>query len=89
MLNIIFLKNSEVSPVLHLTEVKVTQSCPILCDPMNYIQSIEFPRPVLEWVAFPFSRGSFCILVLSHLRVLTYQFFYGKGHSRYSIAKCI
>ena len=30
---------------------------------------------IMEWVAFPFSRGSFCILVLSHLRLLTDKFF--------------
>ena len=30
-------------------KVKVTQSCPTLCDPMDCI---------LEWVAFPFSWGS-------------------------------
>ena len=29
-------------------KVKVTQSCPTLCNPMDY----------LEWVVFPFSRGS-------------------------------
>ena len=39
-------------------EVKVTQSCPTLCDPVDYIQSMGFSRPILEWVAFPFSRGS-------------------------------
>ena len=43
--------------------MKVTQLCPTLCDPMNYslpgssvhgiLQAI-----MLEWVAFPFSRGS-------------------------------
>ena len=32
-------------------EVKVIQSCPTFCNPM------EFSRP-LEWVAIPFSRGS-------------------------------
>ena len=35
-------------------KVKVTQSCPTLCDPMDCIVQ---PR-ILEWVAFPFSRGS-------------------------------
>ena len=25
--------------------VKVTQSCPTLCDPMDYMQSLEFSRP--------------------------------------------
>ena len=40
------------------SEVKVTQSCPTLCDPMDYtVQGILQAR-ILEWVAFPFSRGS-------------------------------
>ena len=39
-------------------EVKVTQSRPTLCDPMDYsIHGIRQAR-ILEWVAFPFSRGS-------------------------------
>ena len=36
-------------------KVKVTQSCPILCNPMDH--GIPQAR-ILEWVAFPFSRGS-------------------------------
>ena len=39
-------------------KVKVTQSCLTLCDPMDYkVPGILQPR-ILEWVAFPFSRGS-------------------------------
>ena len=35
-----------------------SQSCPILCSPMDYtVQGILQAR-ILEWVAFPFSRGS-------------------------------
>ena len=26
-------------------KVKVTQSCQTVCDPMNYVQSMEFSRP--------------------------------------------
>ena len=38
--------------------VKVTQSCPTLCDPMDYtVHGIPQAR-ILEWGAFPFSRGS-------------------------------
>ena len=38
--------------------VKVTQSCLTLCDPMHYtVHGILLAR-ILEWVAFPFSRGS-------------------------------
>ena len=39
------------------TEVNVAQSCPALCDPMDCIHGILQAR-TLEWVAFPFSRGS-------------------------------
>ena len=38
-------------------EVKVTQSCLTLCDPMDCIHGILQAR-ILEWVAFPFSRRS-------------------------------
>ena len=34
------------------------QSCPILCDPMNYRVHGILQARILEWVAFPFSRGS-------------------------------
>ena len=41
-----------------MSEVKVAQSCPTLCDPRNYtVQGILQAR-ILEWVAFLFSRGS-------------------------------
>ena len=46
-----------------LEEVKVTQSCPTLCDPMDCslpgssVHGILQAR-ILEWAAFPFSRGS-------------------------------
>ena len=39
-------------------KVKVAQLCPTLCDPMDYtVPGILWAR-ILEWVAFPFSRGS-------------------------------
>ena len=39
-------------------KVKVTQSCPTLCDPMDYTVT-EFSRPEYwSGVAFPFPRGS-------------------------------
>ena len=38
--------------------VKASQWCPTLCDPMDYtVHGIHQAR-TLEWVAFPFSRGS-------------------------------
>ena len=50
--------------VVHLWErllafnVKVALSCPTLCDPMDYIVQEILEARILEWVAFPFSRGS-------------------------------
>ena len=38
-------------------KVKVAQSCPTLCDPMNLVHG-NLQARILEWVAFPFSRGS-------------------------------
>ena len=44
--------------VMKWNEVKVAQSCLTLCDPMGYtVHGILLAR-LLEWVAFPFSRGS-------------------------------
>ena len=40
------------------SEVTVAQSCPTLCDPMDYTVHGILQARILEWVAFPFSRGS-------------------------------
>ena len=44
---------------IHIYEkVKVAQLCPTLCNPVDCtVQGILQAR-ILEWVAFPFSRGS-------------------------------
>ena len=39
-------------------KVKVTQSCLTLCDPMDYTVHWILQATILEWVSFPFSRGS-------------------------------
>ena len=39
-------------------KVKVAQWCPTLCDPMGYTVHGIFQARILEWVAFPCSRGS-------------------------------
>ena len=39
-------------------QVKVAQSCPTLCDLMDYTVHGILQARILEWVAFPFSRGS-------------------------------
>ena len=39
-------------------KVKVIQSCPILCDSMDYSVHGILQGRILEWVTLPFSRGS-------------------------------
>ena len=40
-------------------KVKVAQTCPTLCDPMDpYTVHRILQARILEWVAVPFSRGS-------------------------------
>ena len=39
-------------------KAKVAQSCPTLCDPVDYTVHGILQTRILEWVAFPFSRGS-------------------------------
>ena len=40
-------------------KVKATQLCLTLCDPMDYTVYGILQARILEWVAFPFSRGTF------------------------------
>ena len=53
-------KNRTVSPTFtdEKKKVKVAQPCPTLCDPMDYTVYEILQARTLEWVAFPFSRGS-------------------------------
>ena len=41
-----------------LCQVKGAQSCPTLCNPMDYRVHGILQARILEWVAVPFSRGS-------------------------------
>ena len=43
---------------VRISEVKVIQLCPALCNPMDYTVHGIFQARLLEWVAVPFSRGS-------------------------------
>ena len=43
---------------LNPVKLKVAQSCPTLCDAMAYTVRGILQAKILEWVAFPFSRGS-------------------------------
>ena len=47
------------SPTMGFLIVKVTQPCLTLCDPMDYTVHGFLQARLLEWVALPFSRGSF------------------------------
>ena len=50
---------SFLSNIFHLvSEAKVAQLCPTHCDPMDYRVHGILQARILEWVAFPFSRGS-------------------------------
>ena len=42
----------------NVVKVKVAQSCPTLCDPMDHSVHGILQARILEWVAFPFSRES-------------------------------
>ena len=54
-----FLALKSALPKVNVAEkVKVTQSCLTLCDPMDYTVHGILQARILEWVAFPFSRGS-------------------------------
>ena len=41
------------------TIVKISQLCLTLCNPVDYTVHGILQARILEWVAFPFSRGSF------------------------------
>ena len=60
--------------------MKVTQSCLTLCNPMDYTVHGILQAGILEWVAFPFSRGIFPTQGsnpgLLHCRRILYQLRY-------------
>ena len=39
-------------------KMRVTQSCPTLCDPMDYTVHGLLQARILKWVVVPFSKGS-------------------------------
>ena len=51
-------RNLEARLLTLWSEVKVTQMCPTLCDPMDYPVHGILQAKILEWGAFPFSGGS-------------------------------
>ena len=65
--------------------VKVAQLCPTLWDPIDYTVHWILQARILEWVAFPFSRGSSQGLNpgLPHCRQILYQL----SHKRNAVVK--
>ena len=58
MIGIISDVNGHASSIPWPVKVKVTQSCPTLCDPMDHTVRGILQDRILEWVAYRFSRGS-------------------------------
>ena len=50
--------NTQWCLLFSMKKVKVAQSCPTLCDPMDSTVPGILQARILEWVAFPSSRGS-------------------------------
>ena len=44
--------------VVKSVKVKVAQTCRTLCNPVDYTAHGILQARILDWVAFPFSRGS-------------------------------
>ena len=57
-LKVCLLNRHCISHSSHLMKSESPQSCPILCGPMDYTVHGILQARILEWVAFPFSRGS-------------------------------
>ena len=43
--------------MLPLKKVRVAQSCPVLCNPIDYTVRGILQARILEWVAFPLEKG--------------------------------
>ena len=58
MTDIIIGNVSQTHQLIIYMKVKVAQSCPKLCDPMDCTVHGTLQARILEWIAIPFSRGS-------------------------------
>ena len=52
------MSSSRAKCVFPYVKVKVSQSCPALCDTMDYTIHGILQAGIPEWIAFPSSRGS-------------------------------
>ena len=50
--------NTHFNTCLKTVKIKATQSCPTLCNSMDYRVHGILQVRIQEWVAIPFSRGS-------------------------------
>ena len=50
--------------------MKVSKSCPTLCDPVDYTVHGILQARILEWVAFPFSKKEKALLNFDSISVL-------------------
>ena len=57
--HLLLLPNSGIKSLIQTAlKVKVAQSCPTLCNPVDYTVHGILQARILEWVAVPFFRGS-------------------------------
>ena len=63
-------------------KVKVAQSCPALCNPMDHRVHGILQARILKWVAFPFSRGSSQPRDQTQVSCIAGRFFYQLSHKR-------
>ena len=61
-------------------KVKVAQSCPTLCNPMHYTAHRIFQARILDWAAYPFSRGSSQTRDQTQVSRIAGGFFYQLSH---------
>ena len=54
---LVFAKHRSLEFMKERNKVKVTQLCPILCNPMDSVVHEILQGRILEWVAFSFFRG--------------------------------
>ena len=60
---------------MNCSVLQVAQSCPTLCDPVDHTVHGILQAKILEWVTFPFSRGSCQPRVLTQVSCIAGGFF--------------
>ena len=60
---------------MNCSALQVAQSCPTLCDPVDHTVHGILQAKILEWVTFPFSRGSCQPRILTQVSCIAGGFF--------------